>query len=77
MKKDEDIHSPKHYTQGSIEVIDFIEDQDMDFTLGNAIKYLSRYRFKGSGLADLKKARWYVDRLIAREEKIAKGAAKR
>lgn len=67
------INSPKHYTQGKIEVIDFIEDQEMDFNLGNAVKYLARHRFKGRPLEDLKKARWYVDRLINREEK--KGGA--
>lgn len=63
------INSPKHYTHGTIEVIDFIEDQQMDFNLGNAVKYLARHRFKGRPLEDLKKARWYVDRLIANEEK--------
>lgn len=63
------INSPKHYPQGKIEVIDFVEDQQMDFNLGNAVKYLARHRFKGRPLEDLKKARWYVDRLIANEEK--------
>lgn len=63
------INSPKHYTQGKIEVIEFIEDQEMDFNLGNAVKYLARHRFKGNPLEDLKKARWYVDRLIANEVK--------
>ena len=63
------INKPSHYTQGKIEVIDFIEDQQMDFVTGNAVKYLARYRFKGQPLEDLKKARWYIERLIKREEK--------
>ena len=57
------INSPKHYTQGNIEVIDFIEDQGLGYHAGNVIKYVSRYRYK-NGLEDLKKARWYLDRLI-------------
>ena len=33
------------------------------FCIGNALKYLSRYRFKG-GVEDLKKAEWYLNRII-------------
>jgi len=61
-KENDIINSPEHYTQGKIEVIDFIEG--MSFCAGNAIKYLCRYSFKGKPLEDLKKARWYVERLI-------------
>ncbi len=57
------VDKPTHYTQGSIEVIDFIEDQDFVYHAGNVIKYVSRYRYK-NGLEDLKKAQWYLDRLI-------------
>jgi hypothetical protein len=36
----------------------------MDFNEGNVIKYLTRAKHKGTYLEDLKKARWYLDRLI-------------
>lgn len=62
----EAVNHPTHYNQGSIEVIDYIEDIGMgqDFCAGNAIKYLSRYKFKDKPLEDLKKAKWYIERLI-------------
>lgn len=65
------IHPP-HYNQGSIEVIDYIQDQltpeqFTGFIVGNVIKYASRARHKG-GIEDLKKARWYLDRLIQQSE---------
>jgi hypothetical protein len=56
------INHPVHYTHG-IECIDFIESQDLGYHAGNAVKYITRYRFK-NGVEDLKKARWYLDRLI-------------
>jgi len=61
------VRHPKHYTRGKIEVIDFIIDQGFDFLEGNVIKYLSRYKWKGSPLEDLKKAQFYLERLIERE----------
>jgi hypothetical protein len=62
------IDSPKHYTQGKIEVIDFILDQKMDYLTGTVQKYIARWRFKG-GVCDLKKARWFLDKLIEIENK--------
>jgi hypothetical protein len=56
-----------HYS-GTIQPIDFIRAQGMDFEEGSVIKYVARYK-KKNGLEDLKKARWYIDRLIARFEK--------
>lgn len=61
------VNHPSHYTQGNIEVIDFIEDQDLGYHAGNVVKYVCRYRHK-NGLEDLKKARWYIDRLIQKTE---------
>ncbi len=61
--------NPNHYKQGKIEVIDFIEDQQMDFHIGNAIKYLCRFKHKGDIVNDLKKAIWYIQRRIHSEEK--------
>jgi len=59
----EAVYSPKHYTQGKIEVIDFIKDQKMSYCEGNVIKYVSRYKYK-NGKEDLLKARQYLDWLI-------------
>lgn len=63
-KKEDDINHPSHYTRGKIEVIDFIEDQQLPYHLGNVIKYIARAGHKGDKLEDLKKARWYLDRYI-------------
>lgn len=59
---------PRHYTRGGIETIDVIEAWQLGFHLGNAVKYISRAGHKGDALEDLKKARWYLDREIARRE---------
>jgi hypothetical protein len=58
------INNPPHYNQGSIEPIDFIKSQNMSYIEGNIIKYTTRYKFK-NGIEDLKKAQWYLDKLIA------------
>tara|TARA_Y100000758_G_C16005086_1_gene405530 strand:+ start:124 stop:378 length:255 start_codon:yes stop_codon:yes gene_type:complete len=60
--------NPDHYKQGKIEVIDFIIDQKMDYLTANVQKYIARWRFK-DGLCDLKKAKWFLDKLIEQEEK--------
>ena len=59
----DNINSPDHYTKGDIEVIDYILDQKFNYLEGNVIKYVSRYRNKG-GIEDLRKAKWYLERLI-------------
>jgi len=61
----DNINHPKHYTWGKVEAIDFIEN--MDFCSGCAIKYIVRHRHKGTPEEDLKKAKWYIDRLIKQE----------
>ena len=63
------VNHPAHYNAGKIEVIEAIEDWALNFSLGNAIKYIARADHKGKPLEDLKKARWYIDREIARREK--------
>ncbi len=70
-QKDPHVDHPEHYNKGSIEVIDFLESLGIaeDFCAGNAIKYISRYRHKGTPLQDLKKARWYIERLIQMQSK--------
>ena len=69
---------PTHYNSGKIEVIEFIEDQDLNFSRGNAIKYIARAgkklpagcegRYSAKGieveLEDLQKAAWYLAREI-------------
>ena len=59
--------NPSHYKQGNIEVIDFILDQKMDYLTSNICKYICRWRFK-DGVCDLKKARWFLDKLIEQQE---------
>jgi hypothetical protein len=65
---DDAVNHPKHYTLGGVEVIDAIEAWQLGFHLGNCIKYIARADHKGTRLQDLKKAKWYLDRAIARAE---------
>lgn len=60
------VNHPSHYTDGKIEVIDFIEDKKLGFCLGNAVKYISRAgkKDKDKEIEDLKKAMWYIERRI-------------
>ncbi len=60
--------NPTYYKQGEIEVIDFILDQNMDYLTANIQKYISRWRFK-DGIDDLRKARWFLDKLIEQQMK--------
>ena len=62
------VNHPSHYTDGKIEVIDYIEDKEFNYHLGNAIKYISMAGKKGDYTTDLKKAIWYLDREIKRHE---------
>ena len=64
----EAVNHPDHYNFGSIEVIDAIEDWGLDFNAGNVIKYVARHQHKKNPIEDLKKARWYLDRIIERKE---------
>ena len=59
-------HNPSHYQMGSIQVWDFIIDQDLDFILGNVVKYVCRAGTKPgeSRLDDLKKAQAYITKAI-------------
>jgi hypothetical protein len=60
------VNHPSHYTDGKIEVIDFIEDKQLGFHLGNAVKYITRAGKKDptKEVQDLEKAIWYVARRI-------------
>ena len=61
---EEKVNHPSHYNAGRIEVIDFIEDQNLNFNLGNAVKYISRAGKKDPAKfrEDLEKAIWYLNR---------------
>ena len=60
------VNHPSHYTSGKIEVIDFIEDQQLNFHLANALKYICRAGKKNPEKTkeDLEKAVWYIQRYI-------------
>ena len=62
----DNVNHPKHYTNGKIEPIDFINANDLDYLEGNIIKYISRYKYKG-GSEDLEKAEFYLRMLLQRE----------
>lgn len=67
------VNHPSHYTSGKIEVIEIMEDQltaeeYRGYVKGQVIKYITRESRK-NGLEDLKKAAWYLNRLIKRLEK--------
>lgn len=59
------INNPPHYRVGGVETIDFIEAKDLNYRLGNVVKYVSRAGKKGDPLQDLEKAAWYLQREIA------------
>lgn len=65
----DNVNKPQHYTYGKYECIDVIKEITKDLTgeeafcIGNAIKYLWRWKHK-NGIEDVKKAKWYLDRLI-------------
>lgn len=60
----EKVNHPPHYQGKSLEVIDVIQDYNLDFCLGNAVKYILRAGKKHDRDEDLKKALWYIERSI-------------
>ena len=54
-------YGPKYYRRGNIEVWDFVRDQQLNFHLGNAIKYICRAGHKDSAIEDLTKAIHYLE----------------
>lgn len=63
----EEVDHPTHYQGNRYEVINVIEDFNLNFCLGNAIKYILRAGKKGSMLKDLKKAVWYIERECSKQ----------
>lgn len=66
---DKNVQHPVHYggKDNPYEAINIIEAYSMSFCEGNVLKYLLRYK-KKNGLEDLKKAHWYLERLIKQNE---------
>lgn len=70
---EDNVNSPTHYNTGSIECIDAINASMMPeayrgYLKGNVLKYLWRYEKKANPVEDLKKAQWYLERLIEEQE---------
>jgi hypothetical protein len=68
------VNNPPHYTRGGIEAIDYMEAKATPEEFAGhlrltALKYLSRTGYKDDALQDLKKAQWYVNRLVSYSEK--------
>lgn len=69
----DNVNQPPHYGNGEIECIDYMRDNMdpvmfMGYLEGNTKKYLHRYRYKDKPLQDLRKAQWYLDRLVEEME---------
>ena len=64
------VNHPKHYNTGKFEVIEVIEDWNLNFNLGNAVKYISRCEHKGNKKQDLEKAVWYLQRELDKLRKM-------
>ena len=62
----EKVNHPDHYNSGQYEVVDVIDDAGFGegFCLGNALKYILRARHKENYVEDLKKAKWYLNKLL-------------
>lgn len=63
------VDKPEHYGLGKVECIEAIkasmsEEEYKGYLKGNTIKYLWRYQYKGKPVQDLKKAQWYLNKLI-------------
>ena len=63
---DDPVQHPVHYTTGKIECIEYIEDKELGYHLGNAVKYITRAGKKDPAktIEDLEKAVWYIQRKI-------------
>lgn len=67
--KPKDAINPPHYKTGRFEVIEIMEDkmsheQFKGYLQGNVLKYVLRHEHKGKPIEDLKKAQWYLTKLI-------------
>ena len=60
------VNHPPHYKVGGIETIDFIESKNLDYHLGNVVKYVARAGHKDNKKQDLEKAKWYLERALSK-----------
>lgn len=63
------VNNPPHYNQSGIECIEAIfaalgPEGFQAYCQGNALKYLWRHKYKGNAVEDLKKAQWYINKII-------------
>lgn len=68
--QEDKINSPSHYKGKTLEAIQVIEDFELNYNLGNSVKYILRAGKKEDKLADLRKANWYIIREIQAQEKM-------
>jgi hypothetical protein len=72
--KNDLVHKPAHYNNGSIECISYIKQQlgaeFPSYLEGSAIKYIHRHRMKNANIQDLEKAKWYINKLIEHYENL-------
>ena len=71
--KFDDVNYPQHYNEGGIEAIDAIKAsmsslEFKGYLKGNALKYMWRYTYKDNPVEDLRKAKWYLEKLIESNE---------
>lgn len=71
--KHDPVNSPSHYASGGVECIEAIKasmtpEAYLGYLKGNVQKYLWRYEKKVNPVEDLKKAQWYLARLVAEQE---------
>ena len=71
----DDVNHPSHYCNRKMEAIDIIEmiieaesNPKVAYNMSNVLKYLLRFRDKGTPVKDLEKARWYLNRMIEKIE---------
>ena len=65
-REDQGVNNPPHYSSNGVEAIDVIEAFDLNFHLGNVVKYVLRADRKGAPMTDLRKGLWYLSQEIMR-----------
>ena len=72
VNKKEAVNHPPHYNKGKFEVIDVINDWELNFALGNTVKYIARAPHKSNPEEDLNKAAWYLNYQITKNKRDVK-----
>ena len=71
------VNHPKHYNRGSIEAIEVIENWNLGFSVGSAVKYISRLGAKDDEIQELEKTKWYLNRVMETNIGVMVGEADR